>query len=92
MACISRKITVDRVVVITTSRGADQARLQLVVGDEGKRSPCPNSATIMVCRLSGFTEADIRIVPGETVLPLMTPAVKAISVPWQISSLRRCAN
>ncbi|MBK8972671.1 MAG: TIGR02584 family CRISPR-associated protein [Hahellaceae bacterium] len=66
----SRNINVDRVVVITTSRGADQARLQLVVGDEGKRSPLSQLCHDYGLPPIRFSEADIRIVPGENGLPV----------------------
>ena len=60
-----RGILIDRIVVITTTRGAEQARLQLLVGDEGRSGPLERLCQDYGLPKIRFTERDILIVPGE---------------------------
>jgi CRISPR-associated protein (TIGR02584 family) len=60
-----RNILIDHIVVITTTRGADQARLQLLVGDEGKPRPLDQLCRDFQLPPIRFSEQDILIVPGE---------------------------
>lgn len=65
-----KQITLDRILIITTTRGAAQAENQLLLGEDGKPGPLEQLCLDYNLPRIPFSKKDILVVPGENGEPV----------------------